>query len=104
MLCLICHYSLKIITLNIPENLWIITIDKKLVCDFHIRYENIKEDIEKVCNEIGITNYNLLDLKNFRSNTRKQNNKNYRKYYIEEIKQLISEIYKDYINYFSYEF
>ena len=94
----------KIITLNISENLWIITIDKKLICDFHIRYENLKEDIEKVCNKIGITNYNLLDLKNFRSNTRKQNNKNYRKYYTEETKNLISEIYKDYINYFSYEF
>lgn len=93
-----------IIDIKSPENLWMLTVNDELACDFYIRYEHLKDDIGKVCKELNIENTNLTKLAHFRNESRPRDENNYRKYYTDETKQLVSESYKDYIKYFSYGF
>ena len=65
----------------------------------YIRFENLEEDILKVCKKIGI-NVTNLHLGNFK----KINRKPYQEYYDEETKKIVGEVYKKEIDLFKYKF
>lgn len=79
------------------------TLNKEYICDFHIRYENLMGDIEKVCDICNIKNYNIENLQNFNSEFRK-NKKNYQLMYNDETKKLVEKMYIKDIEKFKYEF
>ena len=86
------------------QNNWdIYTINDIPVCNFYIRFENLKEDIIKVCKILKITNYNLDDLPNYKSNYR-NSKKHYREYYDSETQNIVYQKYKKEIQYFGYNF
>ncbi len=86
------------------QNNWdIYTINDIPVCNFYIRFENLKEDIIKVCKILKITNYNLDDLPNYKSNYR-NSKKHYREYYDSETQNIVYQKYKKEIQFFDYAF
>lgn len=91
-----------IIEINKPPNLWVLTIDGELICDYYIRYESLQEDIKNVCKQLNIENINLGSLRKFRSNSRPK--LDYRECYTKEAIDLVGEIYKEYIEVFNYKF
>ena len=101
-------------------NLEIYSINNKPVCDYYIRYENLYEDIKKVCNILNIE-FNLKDLPSYYSSKEKyysyiehkyislrqkecKNPKDYRKYYDEEIKKIVYEKHKKEFELWNYDF
>ena len=78
-------------------------INNEFVCDYHIRYENLKEGIEYVCQKCNIKNYNFKNLKHFRSNTKPKNLK-YQDMYNETTKELAYNFYKEDFEKFDYKF
>lgn len=79
------------------------TLEEKYFCNFHIRYENIKEDIKEVCYNCNINNFEIEKLKNFNSEFRPKKN-DYRLMYNETTKKLINEMYLIDIEKFKYNF
>ena len=73
------------------------------ICNFFIRYENLKEDIKKVCEILGIRDYDLNDLPNYKSEYRKEK-RHYREYYDEETQKIVYLKHKEEFDYFKYEF
>ena len=63
------------------------SINDKIIIDSYIRFENIQEDFNKVCDEIGIPNKELLHMN-------KSKHKHYREYYNDELKDIIASRYK----------
>ena len=53
------------------SNLHLHCIDGKSVCDYFIRYENLEEDINKLCKILGIKDYDIKNLPNHKSFQRK---------------------------------
>lgn len=88
---------------NNCNNLNIHTINNKFICNYYIRYENLKDDIIKVCNKLGITDYNINDLPTFKSNIR-PSNKHYSEYYDEETKNIVYNNHKLEFEKFNYSF
>jgi len=80
-----------------------ISIDKEPICDFYIRFENLKDDIIMLCEKLGIKNYDINDLPTFKSGFRKEKI-HYSKYYDEETKQIVYNNHKSEIDYFKYSF
>jgi hypothetical protein len=77
-------------------------LDDKLVCDFHIRYENLIEDMITVLTRLGITDYNIRDLPHFKMGYRSVKI-SYDNYYDEETKELIYQTYKRIFDTFGYK-
>lgn len=91
----------KIIKSKKCYNWDIYTIDDKPICDFFIRFENLKEDVKKVCDVINIK-YDPKKLIKMNSNLRP--NKNYKLYYDDKLKEFVYEVYKKEIEFFNYKF
>ena len=77
-------------------------IDGTPICNAYIRYENLKEDVAKICQTLGITDYNLDDLPNHKSGIRPK--KHYREYYDDETREIVYNLYKDIFDMFGYTF
>lgn len=70
------------------------------VCDFYIRYENLVEDYQQVCKELGIPCEKLPRTKDKFRNDRRH----YSEYFNAKAKQKVKELFKDEIEYFNYKF
>ena len=84
------------------NNLGIHTIDSKSVCDYFIKYENLEEDIKKLCEKLKIHSYDLTLLPNHKSKSRKEN-KHWSEYYDDEIKKIVYEKHKKEFKLFGYD-
>jgi len=90
-----------------PESYSFYKIKNKYICDYFIKYENLKEGIEYVCEKCNIENYNLENLKYFRSNSKPINIKYenmYRDMYDDKTKELVYDLYKEDFEKFDYKF
>jgi hypothetical protein len=79
-----------------------ILLDDTPVCDYYIRYENLKEDIIMVLERLGITEYDINDLPNHKSNIRPK--RPYQEYYDDETRAIVAELFKTEIEMFGYTF
>jgi len=96
---------------NCREGNWqwsLYALEDKPVADHFIFYEKPKEGLLMLCNKLGIEDIPTSVSKaidNFAATSRKANNKyNYRDFYDEETRQMISELRSKEINYFNYSF
>lgn len=92
---------------NKPKSYSFYKIKNNYVCDYLIKYENLKEDIEYVCKQCNIKNYNLINLKNHRSDTKPEKFKYknmYRDMYNDKTKELVYNFYKEDFEKFDYKF
>ena len=94
---------IKIFNLEEQNNWNIYTIDDKPICDFYIKYENLKEDIIIVFKKLNIKNYDINNLPNHKTNYRRDK-KHYSYYYDEELKDIVYNKFKKEIDYFNYKF
>ena len=88
---------------NANTNFRIFSINGKSVCDYYIRYENLQEDIIKLCKILNITDYNINDLPSLKSNVRDKE-KHYSEFYDEETRKIVYEKYKKEFDLFGYKF
>jgi hypothetical protein len=79
-----------------------ICINGHPICHVYIRYENLKEDTEKVCQILGIQNYNVEEIPYHKSGLRPKIH--YREYYDDETKAIVYNLYKDIFDMFGYTF
>ena len=80
------------------------SIDGNNVCDYIIRYENLEDDIIKLCNKLGIKNYNINNLPKHKSHLRKDKS-HYSKFYEdEETKNIVYNKHKKEFELFGYKF
>lgn len=91
----------KYFAIEKPEEIY--KLDGKYICDFHIKYENLKDDIKTVCEKCNIENYDLKNLLNLKSGIRDKSI-HYSYYYNDYLKNIVAEIYKDDIEKFNYTF
>ena len=74
--------------------------DGELGINNYIRLENIESDAKIVFNKLGITEYNIPSHKHNTNRTEYD----YKKYYNEESREKVSELFEWDINYFGYNF
>lgn len=74
--------------------------NNELCVDDFIRQENIEHDAKIVFNKLGINDYTLYHEKHNTNRTEYD----YRKYYNEETKEIVSRLFEWDINYFEYKF
>ena len=75
-------------------------IDGEVTVDFFIRYENLREDIEFVCQKLNLE-YDLNDLPRLKSEHRDRSIA-ISEFYDEETEKLVRDLYKFEIEYFNY--
>ena len=78
-------------------------LDDIPVCDYYIRFENLKEDVEMILQKLGITDYDIEKFPCHKSNIRPKNTP-YQSFYDNETKELVYNTYKNIIDYFGYTF
>ena len=79
-----------------PLKTFVTDEDGNIIVDFVGKVENIQEDYDHVCKQIGIENK--------LSHYNKSVHPPYRDCYTEETKKIVEEIYKDDLEFFGYEF
>jgi hypothetical protein len=86
-----------------PNNL-VLThgLEGKSMCDYFIRYEHLEEDIVKLCEKLGLPDFDINDLPKHKSGIRP--NRHYREYYDDETKDMVYRVHRDEIELFGYEF
>ena len=72
-------------------------IDGKVVANRIIRFENLQEDFNLTCKDIGLPELNLV-------HKNRSDRADYRQYYTEQMKDMVYRLYKDEFDYFGYEF
>ena len=87
---------------KIVDNLSRCCINGKSVCNYYIRYENLLQDIVKVCKILNIHNYDINNLPKHKTDTRPKDN--YRKYYDEETRIKVYNNHKNTFEKFGYKF
>jgi hypothetical protein len=78
------------------------SIDGKLQMDYYIKYENLQEDIEKVCKILNIKNYNLDSLPNYKSGLRTDTD--YKKFYNNKTRKIVENLFEKQLKTFGYTF
>ena len=73
------------------------------MCDDVIRYENLENDIKRVCKKLNINDYDINLLPKFKSNFRKKDN-GYREYYDEETRKIVYSKHQKEFEMFGYKF
>jgi hypothetical protein len=68
--------------------------------DFLIRFENLKNDYEQVCNHLKVTPVELAQAKG----GMRKSKKHYSEYYTEETKQIVADHYEKDVEHFGYKF
>lgn len=76
-------------------------LDGNLPDYFFIRYESLREDLKRLCDQLGMR-CNLENLPNEKSGFRKSTS--YREYYTQETRDIVAEGYRTEIEKFGYEF
>jgi len=80
------------------------TINGRNQCNILIRFENLKEDIIKICKILGIKDYDIdNDLPNYKSQNRNEK-KHYSYYYDEETKNIVYNKHKSEFIRYKYKF
>ena len=92
----------KQLKFNTYRNWYIYTVDNKPVCDYYIRYENLKDDIINVATHLKLPNFNIDDLPTFKSGFRKV--KDYKTLYKPGDVKNVYDFNTDEIDYFKYTF
>jgi hypothetical protein len=98
---LIANKTKVLFALGSPKRLY--KINNKYICDYHIKYEELKNGIIEVCNKCGIKDYDLNNLPNFKSGFRDKS-VHYSEYYDDYLKKLVEKMYEDDIKKFNYKF
>ena len=78
-------------------------INKKYVCDYYIKQENLIEGIKEVCERCGIKDYDLNKIPKMNTNFRPKN-LHYSQMYNGNLKDMVYTVYKDDIEKFNYKF
>lgn len=79
-------------------------INDEGICDFYIKFENLKNDIVTVCQKLGIKDCDISELGNFKSEHRKNKQIHYSKYYDEKTKNIVSKCFDRELKRFGYTF
>lgn len=88
---------------NEAYNWSIHTLFNKPICNFFIRFENLKEDIKTVCKKLKINDSSVLQLPTHKS-TFRPSTLHYSKMYDNETKEIIYKKHKKEIKFFKYKF
>jgi len=89
--------SLSKFSREMPPCFPFFTLDGRMGMDHIIRFENLQEDFNDVCDKIGIPREELPHIN-------KSKHKHYTEYYDEETQQIVADKYKKDIEYFGYKF
>tara|TARA_Y100000389_G_scaffold205056_1_gene262533 strand:+ start:12408 stop:13040 length:633 start_codon:yes stop_codon:yes gene_type:complete len=84
------------------SNLKFHCINGKSVSNYFIRYEHLEEDIIKLCELLGITDFDINDLPKHKSTQRISTN-HYSHFYDEETRNIVYENHKKEFELFGYE-
>ncbi|WP_164887224.1 sulfotransferase family protein [Hahella sp. KA22] len=80
-----------------PQTYWLKDDNGDISLDYVGRFENLEEDFKEACQRMGAQHIEL-------PHKIKGDGEDYRQYYDEETRQLVSRIYRDEIEYFGYTF
>jgi hypothetical protein len=85
------------------NNLNRLLINNDPVCNYYIRYENLKEDIIILLHKLGITEYDINALPTHKSNIRPKDD-HYQYYYDDETREIVYHLFKKEFELFNYTF
>ena len=80
-----------------------ILLNGEKVCNVYLRFENLREDISKLCDTLGITNHDINKLPAHKTIFRPKFTP-YQIFYDDETKEIVSNLFKTEIEMFGYTF